>query len=39
MAKAKQVMDFEPQVELEDGLDRYVTWYRELMSRQELVRS
>ena len=39
MDKAKRVMDFAPRVELEDGLDRYVTWYRELMSRTELVRS
>jgi nucleoside-diphosphate-sugar epimerase len=39
MDKAKRLMGFEPQVELEEGLDRYVSWYRELMSRHELVRS
>jgi nucleoside-diphosphate-sugar epimerase len=38
MEKAKRLMDFEPQVELEDGLDRYVSWYRQLTS-SELVRS
>jgi nucleoside-diphosphate-sugar epimerase len=32
MEKAKRLMEFEPQVELEDGLDRYVAWYRELTS-------
>jgi nucleoside-diphosphate-sugar epimerase len=37
MEKAKRLMDFEPQVELEEGLDRYVAWYRELMSRHQLV--
>lgn len=38
MEKAKRLMDFEPQVELEEGLDRYVTWYRELTAH-DLVRS
>jgi nucleoside-diphosphate-sugar epimerase len=38
MAKAKRLMDFAPQIELEDGLERYVSWYRTLTS-DELVRS
>jgi nucleoside-diphosphate-sugar epimerase len=38
MAKAKRLMGFEPLVELEDGLDRYVSWYRKLTAG-ELVRS
>jgi nucleoside-diphosphate-sugar epimerase len=38
MAKAKRLMDFAPQVELEDGLERYVSWYRSITA-DELVRS
>jgi nucleoside-diphosphate-sugar epimerase len=38
MAKAKRLMDFAPQVELEDGLERYVSWYRSLTA-DELVPS
>ena len=30
MAKAKELMDHEPRVELEQGLARYVEWYHEL---------
>lgn len=30
MEKAKRLMDHEPKVELEEGLEKYVRWYREL---------
>jgi nucleoside-diphosphate-sugar epimerase len=30
MEKAKRLMDHEPRVELEEGLTRYVEWYRQL---------
>ncbi len=30
--KASELIGYEPQVELEDGLTRYVEWYRELTS-------
>lgn len=32
MNRAKELMDHAPQVELEDGLTRYVDWYRDLTS-------
>jgi nucleoside-diphosphate-sugar epimerase len=32
MAKAREVLGFEPQVELEDGLSRYVAWYHQLVA-------
>jgi nucleoside-diphosphate-sugar epimerase len=32
MDKAAELMDHRPQVELEDGLSRYVEWYREITS-------
>ena len=32
MDKAAELMDHRPQVELEDGLSRYVDWYREITS-------
>ena len=32
MEKARRLLGFEPRVELEDGLTRYVAWYRELVA-------
>jgi len=32
MAKARELLEFEPEVELEEGLSRYVTWYRRLVA-------
>jgi nucleoside-diphosphate-sugar epimerase len=33
MDKAQELIGHVPEVELEDGLRRYVAWYRELTSR------
>jgi nucleoside-diphosphate-sugar epimerase len=30
--KARELLGYDPQVSLEDGLDRYVSWYRDLVS-------
>ena len=32
--KAREKLGYEPQVVLEDGLDRYVAWYRDLVGEQ-----
>jgi nucleoside-diphosphate-sugar epimerase len=32
MEKAARLLEFRPEVELEDGLTRYVNWYRELVA-------
>ncbi len=32
--KARELIGYEPQVTLEEGLDRYVAWYRELVGEQ-----
>ena len=32
--KAREKLGYEPQVMLEDGLDRYVAWYRDLVGEQ-----
>ena len=32
--KARRLLGYEPQVELEDGLAKYVEWYRELTARE-----
>lgn len=37
--KARELIGYEPQVSLEEGLDRYVAWYRELTGEGELARS
>lgn len=34
--KARELIGYEPQVELEEGLDRYVAWYRDLTSHEAL---
>lgn len=34
--KARELIGYEPQVSLEEGLDRYVAWYRDLVSDRVL---
>jgi nucleoside-diphosphate-sugar epimerase len=36
--KARRMIGYEPQTTLEDGLDRYVAWYRDLVSDPALAR-
>ena len=36
--KARQLIGYDPQTTLEDGLDRYVAWYRDLVSDPALAR-
>ena len=38
IAKARHLIGYDPQTSLEDGLDRYVAWYRDLVSDETLVR-
>jgi nucleoside-diphosphate-sugar epimerase len=37
--KARRMIGYEPRTTLEEGLDRYVAWYRELVSDGSLARS
>ena len=36
--KARRLIGYDPRTTLEDGLDRYVAWYRDLVSDETLVR-